>query len=54
MRKIPLNVSSNIYSLQPIQATSLAIQSTGFQRLTDRSLRNPNLITAVNSSSFTG
>lgn len=53
MRKIPLNVSSIICSLQPNKATSLTIQSTGFQRLTARSLSNPNLITAVKSSSFT-
>jgi len=53
MRKIQVNVSSVICSLQPFQAMRETNQSTGFQHITSRFFCNPILITAVNTSSFT-
>jgi hypothetical protein len=53
MRKIPMNVSSIICSLQPFQAMWETNQSTGFQRTTSEFFCNPILITAVNPGTFT-
>jgi hypothetical protein len=54
MRKIPLNVSSIIYNLQPHQAKPLTSQLTERERLAGWSLINPSCVIAVFSSSFTG